>query len=606
MLKRIFSLTNSINISLVFIGLMFLLPFVVMHHSLPIPLFYSEWTAAALGLLALMPLLHTASQQTTPNQSVRAPQISLVFIGLAAIVCVQWALGMLHSSPYALLVHSYLTWAFLLTVLGSHLRQTLGWEKLAMLLAWSLVIGGIINIGIVALQLVTRTGGVIPWLPNLISYGAISQPNHFADFTALATASLIYLYAKGRLSVSFFWLILMCFLMMLSFSGSRSAWLYLAALATLAVLLQTIAKNKHAKSTETRLTFKTGLLLLPAFILAQLFIYHVLPNELVNLPTERLVESARVSGASIRLSVWYDSLRLFIQSPWVGIGTGAIRAESSLLLDYPTGMASKRMFEHAHNLFVHLLTEMGIVAFLIVLTGLTTWILNFKWRELNLETWWLLSLLSVLGIHSMLEYPLWFTYFLGIAAILLGAGDERSMSIHLPFNAKAFSSKYSHTVLCTGLTLALLMGIANLGTSLIANIKIEQWVEQYRFKNVNEQELIDWTRQYSLLSPYADLLSVMSMSVNPTDIDKKVRLSQSGLRVKPLRKVSYQHALLLELQGDHVNALKQLNRTLIAYPADIKEVLGYVPAEYRQRYLDLLYEARPAFRDAASSDMGAG
>jgi O-antigen ligase len=588
MLKRIFCPANSANISLFFIGLMFFLPFVIMHHSLPIPLFYSEWIAGTLGLLAVMPLLRSASRHVTLEQSIKIPQISLVFIGLAIILCAQWALGMLHSTQYALLVLSYFAWAFLLVVLGSHLRQELGWGKLVTALAWGLVIGGMVNVGIVTLQFVTRTGGAIPWLPNLVSYGAIAQANHFADFTALATASLIYLYAKGRFSLSFFALILMCFLMMLSFSGSRSAWLYLAALTILAVCLYVSTRKQQDGSIAIRSIFRIGLLLIPAFILVQAFIYYVIPNNLVSLPTERLVESANVSGTSIRLSVLYDSLRLFIQSPWLGIGIGEMRAETFLLLDTPTSQSFNRPFEHTHNLFSHLLAEMGIGAFLIVLMGLIVWFRAIKWSKLNLETWWLFSLLAILGIHSMLEYPLWFAYFLGITAVLLGAGDARTVSIPLPSNIKL-----GRKALGASIAVILLLGIVNLATLFTANMKLEKWVEQFRYKGINDQKLIDWPHQNSLLSTYADLLSVMSMSVSPTDIDKKVLLSQSVLRITPLLKVAYQHALLLKLQGDNANAEKYLNRALIAYPRSTKVILQNIPLEYRQDYLDLLSKVRP-------------
>ena len=588
MLKRIFCQTNSANISLFFIGLLFFLPFVIMHHSLPIPLFYPEWIAGTLGLLAIMSVLRSASRHLKIEQSIKIPQISLVFIGLALILCVQWTLGMLQSAQYALLVLSYFAWAFLLVVLGSHLRQELGWEKLVTALAWGLVIGGMVNLGIVALQFVTRTGGAIPWLPNLVSYGAISQANHFADFTALATASLIYLYTKERFSLSFFALILISFLMMLSFSGSRSAWLYLAAITILTISLYVSIRKQHDGSIAARGIFRIGLLLIPAFILVQAFIYYVIPNNLVSLPTERLVESAHVSGASIRLSVLYDSLRLFIQSPWLGIGIGEMRAETFLLLDTPTSQSFNRPFEHTHNLFSHLLAEMGIGAFLIVLMGLIVWFRAFKWRELNLETWWLISLLAILGTHSMLEYPLWFAYFLFFTAVLIGAGDARSVSIRLPSNIKLV-----HKVLSASLAFILLLGIVNLATLFIANMKLEKWVEQFRYKGINDQKLIDWSHQNSLLSPYADLLSVMSMSVSPTDIDKKVLLSQSVLRITPLLKVAYQHALLLKLQGDNANAEKYLNRALIAYPRSTKVILQNIPLKYRQDYLDLLSNVRP-------------
>jgi O-antigen ligase len=593
MLKRIFCTISTLNISLIFIGLMFLLPFVNLRHQLPIPNFYAEWMAATLGLVAVIPLLCAAFWHTTQTSfkrtSLEIPQISLVLLGLVAILCVQCVLGMLHSTQYALLVLSYLTWAFLLVVLGSYLRRKLGWEKLVSTLAWSLLVAGIINIGIVTLQFVTRTGGAIPFLPNFSGYGTLSQANHFADFTALATASLIYLYAKGRFSLSFFVLMLLCMLMMLSFSGSRSAWLYLAALTVFAVIMQENTKKQGTNSTAIRSIFHMSLLLIPAFILVQLSIYYIVPDELVNLPTERLVDAANVSTASARLQIWHDSLRLFLQSPWLGVGTGAMRAESFLLLDKPSSMAFNHVFEHAHNLFIHLLTEMGIGAFLMVLIGLAAWIRAFKWREIGLETWWLISLLSVLCIHSMLEYPLWFTYFLGIAAVLLGAGDEKLVSIQLPRIANIFAG--------WGLVVVLLLGLANLSTLLIANIKLENWVQKFARENVNERVQLGWVSQHSLLSPYTDLLYAMSMTVNANDIDDKVRLSQSAMRFKPLRKIAYQHVLLLILQGNHANAKKLLNRTLIAYPGNFKGVLEAIPLKYRQDYLHVLSEVRPTLKN---------
>ena len=383
MLKRVFNSISAFNISLVFIGLMFLLPFINMHHEQPITPFYAEWIAATMGLLAIFPLLATASWRSIQS-GLKIPQVSLIFVGFAAILCVQWALGMLHSNRYALSVLSYFIWAFLLVVLGSYLRRELGWGKLVSTLAWCLVVAGIINVGIVVLQFVTKTGGVIPFLPNLPSYGALSQQNHFADFCALATVSLIYLYAKGHFSLSMFSLLLVCFIVMLSLSGSRSVWLYLTALTVLISIMHTNIVKQGEETIRSRGAWRAGLMLLPTFILIQLFIYYIVPNELVNLPTERLLDGVTERTSSIRLQFWYDSFRIFLQSPWLGVGAGKLITNTFLLVDTPTAMASKRVFEHAHNLFLHLSAEMGIGAVLIVLVGLFAWVKGFKWRKLSL------------------------------------------------------------------------------------------------------------------------------------------------------------------------------------------------------------------------------
>lgn len=586
MLKRIFFFTSSLNISLIFIGLMFFLPFINMYHQLPIPSFYSEWIAGALGIAAIAPML-----STTLRSEIRIPQISLVFLALAIILGVQWAIGMLHSTQYTLLILSYVIWAFLLTLLGSHLRQELGWYRLVNTLAFFLVVAGIVNGGIVVLQMVTRTGGAIPFMPFLESYGAISQPNHFADFTALAIASLIYLYIKGRFSTAFFTLMLAWFLLMLAVSGSRSSWLYLIATVILALVMQAKSIQQNRNSAATRNLLYVCLATLPAFALIHLFTNYVAPDGLFNLTTDRIVNGINIDTPSARLQIWYDSLRLFWQSPWLGIGAGEINITSFLLLDTPSAMAYKSIFEHAHNLFLHLLTEMGIGAFLIVLTCLTIWIRKFKWCELNPETWWLITLLAILGTHSMLEYPLWYAYFLGVAAILLGAGDEEIITI----NTAKISRKLTARLTFGGLAIALLLGALNLGTMLIGHMKLENSIYQSANVDTNKQkEELDWIYRYTLLSPYVELMYAVSMVLDQNDIDHQFALNQSAMDFRPFSKIAYQQVALLKLKGDDLNAKKLLKRTLMVYPANLKGIVKSMPPQYRKEFLEVLTEVNPA------------
>lgn len=568
-------------------------PFINMHHDYLLPAFFTEWLAGAFGLMALYPLLFSKywkASQTSPEKKdltlshFRIPQISLIFIGLSAVLCVQWILGLLHSNQYALSVLSYFIWAFLLTVLGSILRRELGLEKLATVLAWCLVGAGIVNIGIVVLQFVVRTGGVISFLPTLHNFGAISQTNHFANFCALTITSLIYLYAKGRFSLSFFNLILVLFMAMLSFSGSRSAWLYLIALTILTAAMRWFSIKQTRESEADQLAWRAGIWLLPTFIAVQLFIYFFIPNEFIKLPTERLFDGITAQTASARLQFWYDSWRIFLQSPCLGVGAGKFMSNTLLLIDAPTAMASKRVFEHAHNLFLHLLAEMGIGGLLIVLVGLFSWVKAFKWRDLNLETWWIISLLTILSIHSMLEYPLWFTFFLGIGAVLLGTGDEKLITI----NSSKYVVKFAHI----GLLAICILETYSITTSLIANVKLESWLQKFGYENINDPAQLDWVEKYSLLSPYGELMRARSMDIEAKLIKEQFSLSQSVMNFRPMRTIAYQHALLLELNGQHEEAVKQLNRTLIAFPDTFKNFLENPALKYRQKYLDLYAETQ--------------
>ncbi|PPD52179.1 MAG: hypothetical protein CTY10_09615 [Methylotenera sp.] len=491
---------------------------------------------------------------------------------------------MLHSNRYALSVLSYFVWAFLLIVLGSYLRRELGLQTLVNALAWGLLAASVINIGIVVLQFVGRTGGAIHFLPSLSSYGALSQPNHFANFCALAIASLIYLYAKGRFSPSLFSLLLVLMMFMLSFSGSRSAWLYLTAMTILIAMMYSSTAKQGTVTDRIRHIWRAGLLLIPLFILVQFFIFFVIPNALVNLPTERLVDGVTAYTPSARLQFWYDSLRIFLQSPWLGVGAGQLFSHSFLLLDVPSAMDSKRAFEHAHNLFLHVLAEMGIGGFLIVAAGLFTWARAFKWSDFNIEKWWLISLLSVIGIHSMLEYPLWLSFFLGIAAILFGAGSENFITIGISARANKFAR--------SGLTALWLLGLVNISTLLIANIKLDNWFQKMAYENVSDLAQLSWAKRYSLLSPNADLMQAMSMDIRSMPIDEAITVNQSAMQFNPVRRVIFQQALLLALQGKNTLAVKQMNRALIAFPNGLEAVLKNTPPEYKKIYLDLQLETQ--------------
>lgn len=586
MLKRICSKFNHLNFSLAFVGLMFFLPFIITHHRMPVPSFHGEWIAAVLGLIALIPVLRSDYWR-----SLKIPQVAFVFPGLAAIVCMQWMLGMLHSTQIFILLLSYLLWAFLMVFLGSYLRRELGWEKVAIGLAYFLLIGGLFNVVIVALQFAMQNGFAIPFLPKVQGYGAITQRNHVANYAALALASLMYLYAKGLFSLKKLSFLLALLLLLLSFTGSRSSWLYLIAFTVLAVGLQVNAMKNQAGSRNIRSLLRVSLLLIPAFALTQLFLSVVAPSGLVVLPTERLMEAATESSASARLQFWYDSWRLFMQSPWLGVGAGAMRWQSFMLLDMPTAMSSGRVFEHAHNLFLHLLAEMGVGAFLLVAAGLVAWLRGFKWRELSMETWWLLALLSVLFIHSMLEYPLWYAYFLGIAAVLTGAGDEKTTKLSMPQWAGR-TAQVASSVLFAVATIQL--------TNLyIANDKLETWLGRAIQGEISANEYpqfisaIGWVHANSLLSPYAELMFATTILPDTAQLNEKLTISQSAMRFIPMRRIAYRHVLLLKLKRDHAGAVKQLNRTLIAHPGKFKEELETIPLKFWQDYLDVLSEARP-------------
>jgi O-antigen ligase len=117
-----------------------------------------------------------------------------------------------------------------------------------------------------------------------------------------------------------------------------------------------------------------------------------------------------------RLTLWSNVLHLIAQKPWLGWGWGELDyAHFITLYDGPRFC---EILGNAHNLPLHLAVELGI-PFALVFCGIVLWlVLRAKpWRETDATRQMAWSVLAVIGLHSLLEYPLWYAPF-QLAALL--------------------------------------------------------------------------------------------------------------------------------------------------------------------------------------------
>jgi O-antigen ligase len=128
-----------------------------------------------------------------------------------------------------------------------------------------------------------------------------------------------------------------------------------------------------------------------------------------------------------RLGIWRDSLQLLAEHPWTGVGFGEFNFAWTLTVLPNRPVA---FFDHTHNLLLQWAVELGIPV-AVLLTAAVLWMLwrlgkaafgrnadNTRARVLRP----LLVCLLILGVHSQLEYPLWYAYFLLPAAFWAGLG----------------------------------------------------------------------------------------------------------------------------------------------------------------------------------------
>jgi O-antigen ligase len=487
-------------------------------------------------------LLRNAAQLTLPV-GIWLPLALAVFIGLQAVLMPQVV------DQHAAMAVAYLGWAALLMALTGLLQQSLGRERLSAWVAGSLLTAALWASG---RELLARlTGEADVW-------GGLGQPNHYGDLVALGGASLLYLQAAGKLPRVVFIALGMAIMMGLSLSPSRTVWLYWAAVAL--IVWQTRSGSLRP--------------LLIGFIayLAFQALWSVLP-----LPTsqaainttaaERLLQQA--SGTSARWHIWQVAWQLFLQQPLFGHGFGqfdwAYFDAGHFLAEQPTRI------EHAHNLILHVLAELGVMPVILLILAAIQWLKPWLTSQPdNYKTapgcqalrGWLLMLFAILGLHSMVEYPLWHASFLGIAAVLLGLGEHRFWTLRAPHLVSTL----------TGAMLTLALAVAarhewqyvRMEMALMAGI-IKPSLQQEQQLVAICQEVPD---KSPLLLPYVPVLFTLTGHPESEEMRPNLRaLAEAAARFTPSNNLVYRLSLVQALNGEHDAALATLNKAMAAYPA---------------------------------------
>lgn len=139
-------------------------------------------------------------------------------------------------------------------------------------------------------------------------------------------------------------------------------------------------------------------------------------------PAERLF--ARFAddgqGCSARGALWRNVLYLIAQKPWTGWGWGELDYAHYVTL-FP-GTRFCVLLDNAHNLPLHLAVELGLPVAVLATVAVLAWVANARpWRERDPVRQLAWGALALIGLHSMLEFPLWYGPFqlTALMAVLL-------------------------------------------------------------------------------------------------------------------------------------------------------------------------------------------
>ena len=115
-------------------------------------------------------------------------------------------------------------------------------------------------------------------------------------------------------------------------------------------------------------------------------------------------------GCTSRRVLWSNVLHLIAQKPWLGWGWGELDYAHYMTL-FP-GERFCVLLDNAHNLPLHLAVELGVPVAALLCFAVLAWVWKARpWSETDPARQLAWGILALVGLHSMLEFPLWYGPF---------------------------------------------------------------------------------------------------------------------------------------------------------------------------------------------------
>ncbi len=554
MLSNLAAKFRLTHISLALVGLMWVFPFLHYRHQYPLTTFYQEWWSALIGVAALL-LLTGKDFWAAP----RVPRIVLLPIGLLFVILLQWLLGKAVYFEQAMLYTLYVLFAALLIILGGWLRRCYGLAHVAWVLSCFLLVGAELSALAGVLQHFgwhTPLDRVVVMKVSAGVFGNLAQPNHFANYIALGLASLGLLLQQRKWHPLWVLVLALPLLLVMTLSGSRSSWLYL-------IMFAVLAGGFAWRDAALRPLLRYTLLLIAGFGLMHWLVqFPFMSGAATSIDTMKRLFGDDASGG-IRLYLWREAMVMFTQSPWLGVGIGQFALHHFELLPELGKTGVSGLYNNAHSIVFQLAAETGLAG-LIVLFGTFGALLFGCYRRATFDPahWWGYAALGVLVIHSLLEYPLWYTYFVAVVAVLLGLMDEEEY----PLELRGIGRLAVAAILLLG-TLTLWQ----LSTSyhrLERTLALRPSSNQDAAAIVGIREGLMAVHSGGLLKPYAELFMSSLMDVDANKLQDKLALNTRVFRFIPIGTVSYRQSLLLAQAGRLEEAKQVMRQALWSYPHD--------------------------------------
>ena len=396
-----------------------------------------------------------------------APRIDLgrawsVLLALALLLGAALASVLWTQLPLSLALHAaaLLAAAMALLLTGVGARASGRAELLMTMLCLGWVLAGVLSAAIGGVQVFFPWLADGDWIARSGSAGrAISnmrQPNHLASLLMWSCVAVVWLGESRHLRRAVVWALLGLFVFTVVLSASRTGMLGVAMLAVWGLLDRKLSRSS-----------RLVLLCAPLMLAASWLFMDIWAQQGAHAFGAASRLSKEGAGSPARLAILANAWALVKQYPLTGVGWGEFNLAWTMT---PFPDRPIAFFDHTHNLPMQLMVELGLPLSIAVM-ALLGWALlrafaatrsAIGMQAVALRCAFMMVL--TIGLHSLLEYPLWYAYFLLPTALFLGLclGSDSGDAIETALDTRRHRLSLPSQILAAAGVAMVLAGVVTL------------------------------------------------------------------------------------------------------------------------------------------------
>lgn len=400
---------KQFNLSLLIFGALLFSAYIHPFHIHPFRTYYHD------GLVIFATLIGFGMLALATRPRVHLPSIIWLPMVIILLLMLQMGVGLVQVENIVFPVMYLLLTAVAMMLGANWVGMSDGAEKICLMLSIAHLAAALLS---VVMQGVQMAGvDMAPFImtiarqAQLRPFANVAQPNQLALLLCFGLASVWWLYQAARLGRIAAVLLVVVLLWGLGLTQSRIAWIILPLFA-----LYCLPQREGQRRVDQ--------FLLLLFLLVYMGFLLGLPllADWVGFSGGSVVD--RIGGRSERMVLLQQAWAMASQHPWLGVGWFGFGAGQ---VGMAAGFSASTYAEHAHNVVLNFAAELGWPATLCICVALTVW----SWQTCvapaahNNRTVGLVSLCFIaVGVHSMVEFPLWYGYVLLPIALMMGMAHQ--------------------------------------------------------------------------------------------------------------------------------------------------------------------------------------